>query len=124
VEYAGDKTRFVGYEHLQADAKVIALYVDGAPVSEVRAGQKAIVVLDATPFYAESGGQVGDKGELAGSGGTFEVLDTQKIQPDVFGHHGIVKTGSIEFGDTVRAQVDGALRARTVRNHSATQLMH
>jgi alanyl-tRNA synthetase len=124
VEYAGDKTRFVGYEHLQADAKVIALYVDGAPVSEVRAGQKAIVVLDATPFYAESGGQVGDKGELAGSGGTFEVLDTQKIQPDVFGHHGIVKTGSIEFGDTVRAQVDGALRARTVRNHSATHLMH
>jgi alanyl-tRNA synthetase len=124
VEYAGDKTRFVGYEHLQSEAKVIALYVDGTPVSEVRAGSSAIVVLDTTPFYAESGGQVGDRGEIVGPGGTFEVLDTQKILPDVFGQHGVVKTGSIEFGDAVRAQVDGALRARTMRNHSATHLMH
>ena len=124
VDYAGDKTRFVGYEHLQSQAKVVALYVDGSLVSEVRAGQRAIVVLDTTPFYAESGGQVGDRGEIVGPGGTFEVLDTQKIMPDVFGHHGVVKTGSIEFGDTVRAQVDGRLRARTMRNHSATHLMH
>ncbi|HXF44901.1 MAG TPA: alanine--tRNA ligase [Burkholderiaceae bacterium] len=124
VEYAGDRTRFVGYEHLAAEAKVVALYVDGSPVAEVRAGQTAIVVLDTTPFYAESGGQVGDRGEIVGPGGTFEVLDTQKIMPDVFGHHGVVKTGSIEFGDTVRAQVDGRLRARTMRNHSATHLMH
>ncbi|MFN3565283.1 MAG: alanine--tRNA ligase [Burkholderiaceae bacterium] len=124
VEYAGDRTRFVGYEHLQTEARVVALYVDGAPVSEVRSGQRAIVVLDTTPFYAESGGQVGDRGQIVGPGGTFEVLDTQKIMPDVFGHHGVVKTGSIEFGDTVRAQVDGRLRARTMRNHSATHLMH
>jgi alanyl-tRNA synthetase len=124
VEYAGDKTRFVGYEHLAAEAKVAALYVDGTPVAEVRAGQHAIVVLDTTPFYAESGGQVGDRGEIVGPGGTFEVLDTQKIMPDVFGHHGVVKSGSLEFGDTVRAQVDGRLRARTMRNHSATHLMH
>jgi alanyl-tRNA synthetase len=124
VDYAGDKTRFVGYEHLQAEAKVVALYVDGTPVAEVRAGQRAVVVLDTTPFYAESGGQVGDRGEIVGPGGAFEVLDTQKIMPDVFGHHGMVKSGSIEFGDIVRAQVDGRLRARTMRNHSATHLMH
>jgi len=124
VEYGGDKTRFVGYEHLQADAKVNALYVDGAAVNEIGAGTQAIVVLDTTPFYAESGGQVGDSGELVGSRGTFEVQDTQKIQPDVFGHHGRLKTGSLRVGEKLRAQVDGKRRARTVRNHSATHLMH
>jgi alanyl-tRNA synthetase len=124
VEYAGDKTRFVGYEHLLAEAKVTALYVGGTAVNEIGAGAEAMVVLDTTPFYAESGGQVGDAGELTGSRGTFEVQDTQKIQPDVFGHRGVLKTGALRVGEKVRAQVDGERRARTVRNHSATHLMH
>jgi len=128
VEYSGGKTKFVGYEHLTADAKVVGLYVDGTPVSEVRAGvegsKRAIIVLDATPFYAESGGQVGDRGEIVGSGGTFEVQDTQKIQAEVFGHHGRLVSGSIEFGDKVTARVNATLRARTMHNHSATHLMH
>jgi alanyl-tRNA synthetase len=124
VEYAGAKTRFTGYDYLSGEGKVVALYVDGAPVNEIRAGQHGIIVLDATPFYAESGGQVGDKGELVGSGGSFEVSDTQKIQPDVFGHHGVLKTGSIEFGDKVTARVNTTLRTRSMHNHSATHLMH
>ena len=128
VEYDGAKTRFVGYDHLTTEAKVVGLYVDSTPVSEVRAGQegaeRAIVVLDATPFYAESGGQVGDRGEIVGAGGTFEVHDTQKIQPEVFGHHGALKTGSIEFGDKVTARVNVAWRTRSMHNHSATHLMH
>jgi alanyl-tRNA synthetase len=124
VEFSGAKTRFVGYEHLSAPAKVVGLYVAGSAVNEVRAGQDAIVVLDATPFYAESGGQVGDRGELLGDGGVFEVADTLKIQPDVFGHHGRLRTGSLEFGDTVTARVNLDLRARTTHNHSATHLMH
>src|SRR5215471_10390789 len=124
VEYAGDKTRFVGYEYLQAEAKVTALFVGGTAVDEIAAGTEAMVVLDTTPFYAESGGQVGDAGELTGSRGTFEVKDTQKIQPDVFGHQGALKTGALRVGEKVRAQVDGERRARTVRNHSATHLMH
>ena len=124
VEYAGDRTRFVGYEHLKAEAKVSALYVGGTAVDEITAGTQAMVVLDTTPFYAESGGQVGDAGELTGSRGTFEVQDTQKIQPDVFGHQGALKTGALRIGEKVRAQVDGERRARTVRNHSATHLMH
>ncbi|HYS12169.1 MAG TPA: alanine--tRNA ligase, partial [Burkholderiaceae bacterium] len=124
IEYAGDKTRFVGYEHLNAEATVKALYAEGSAVDEIGAGTRAIVVLDTTPFYAESGGQVGDAGQLIGSRGTFEVQDTQKIQPDVFGHHGVLKTGALRVGEKVRAQVDGERRARTVRNHSATHLMH
>ena len=128
VEYAGSKTRFVGYDHLTAEAKVVGLYVDGVAVNELRAGQdgaeRAIIVLDATPFYAESGGQVGDRGEIVGSGGTFEVLDTQKIQADVSGHHGRLARGSIEFGEKVTARVNITLRARTMHNHSATHLMH
>ncbi len=128
VEYSGGKTRFVGYDHLTAEAKVAGLYVDGTPVNEVRAGEagseRAIIVLDTTPFYAESGGQVGDRGEIVGPGGTFEVIDTQKIQADVFGHHGRLVSGSIEFGDKVSARVNVTLRARTMHNHSATHLMH
>jgi len=124
VDYAGAKTRFTGYDYLSGEGKVVALYVDGTAVNEIRAGQSGIVVLDATPFYAESGGQVGDRGELIGSGGTFDVTDTQKIQPDVFGHHGVLKTGSIEFGDKVTARVNTTLRTRSMHNHSATHLMH
>ncbi|HUN92554.1 MAG TPA: alanine--tRNA ligase [Burkholderiaceae bacterium] len=124
VDYAGERTRFVGYDAMQADARVVGLYVDGTPVSEARVGQKVIVVLDTTPFYAESGGQVGDTGEISGPGGTLRVGDTQKIQADVVGHHGEIVAGSIEFGDRVVARVDAARRTRSMLNHSATHLMH
>jgi len=124
--YHGALTQFEGYDHLETEAKVLALYVGGAAVEQVSAGQDAIVVLDATPFYAESGGQVGDTGQLLGAQGTatFAVLDTQKIQPNVFGHHGKLTAGTLKLGQQVSAQVDTAYRARTVRNHSATHLMH
>ncbi len=124
--YHGALTQFEGYEHLQTEAKVLALYVGGAAVDQISAGQDAIVVLDTTPFYAESGGQVGDTGQLlaAQTAATFAVLDTQKIQPNVFGHHGKLTAGTLKLGQQVSAQVDTDYRARTVRNHSATHLMH
>jgi alanyl-tRNA synthetase len=125
VEYQGAKTEFKGYETLAVDdAQVIALYRDGTSVSSLKAGESAIVVLDRTPFYAESGGQAGDAGELVAAGGTFTVADTQKIQANVFGHHGALETGALAVGDTVAARVDAVRRARTMRNHSATHLMH
>ncbi|WP_198118439.1 alanine--tRNA ligase [Massilia rhizosphaerae] len=124
VEYSGEKTRFVGYESLAHNSRVVALYTAGAPVHELKAGQDGIVVLDTTPFYAESGGQVGDKGLLKSPGGVFEVEDTLKIQAEVFGHHGVLQSGSLKVGDMVDAQVDEVKRARTIRNHSATHLMH
>lgn len=125
IEYSGDKTKFVGYEELHHQGKVIALYVDGTPVNQVAAGQAAIVVLDVTPFYAESGGQCGDSGVLKNDTGVlFRVDDTQKIQADVFGHHGVLQAGSLTLGQAVQAQVNVELRAQTVRNHSATHLMH
>jgi alanyl-tRNA synthetase len=124
VEYAGDKTKFVGYESLVHNTHVLALYSEGVSVQELKAGQEGIVVLDTTPFYAESGGQVGDHGVIASAAGQFEVEDTLKIQADVFGHHGVLRSGSLKVGDTVDAQVDQAKRARTIRNHSATHLMH
>ncbi|MGB9149175.1 MAG: alanine--tRNA ligase [Burkholderiales bacterium] len=125
LNYSGAKTAFHGYDKLVLDSTLItALYVDGAAVNEIRAGQSGVVVLDNTPFYAESGGQVGDSGTLEKSGAQFEVADTQKIQAEVFGHHGILKSGSLKIGDSVSAKVNGAIRARTVRNHSATHLMH
>jgi alanyl-tRNA synthetase len=125
IEYNGEKSKFVGYEQLSYDSKVIALYVDGAAVQKIEAGQAAIVVLDVTPFYAESGGQCGDAGVLqAANGVAFAVADTQKIQADVFGHHGTLSAGSLAVGDAVSAQVDKVLRAHTIRNHSATHLMH
>jgi len=123
-EYGGGKTRFVGYDHLKANASIVALYVDGTPVDAIDAGENAVVVLDTTPFYAESGGQVGDSGEVIGDGAHFEVVDTQKIQPDVFGHHGILQSGRLAIGDHVLAEVDAGKRARSMRNHSATHLMH
>jgi alanyl-tRNA synthetase len=127
LEYKGAKTGFRGYETMSEEGRVVALYREGSPVDRLGAGEEGIVVLDRTPFYAESGGQVGDRGELT-KGGTcltlFEVQDTQKIQPDVFGHHGLVKTGELALGDTVAAQVDLDKRARTMRHHSATHLMH
>jgi len=124
VEYSGAKTTFIGYESLVHNSHVLALYAGGAPVQELKAGQDGIVVLDTTPFYAESGGQVGDKGLLKSPGGVFEVEDTLKIQADVFGHHGVLQSGSLKVGDAVDAQVDEVKRARTIRNHSATHLMH
>ncbi|MGE4125312.1 MAG: alanine--tRNA ligase [Pusillimonas sp.] len=124
LSYSGVETRFEGYEHLQAEGRVTALYVDGSAVNSVNAGQEAVVVLDVTPFYAESGGQVGDAGVLTTATACFDVADTQKIQNQVFGHHGVLKQGQLSVGDTVTAQVDTARRARTVRNHSATHLMH
>jgi alanyl-tRNA synthetase len=124
VEYSGDKTRFVGYDALAHDAKVLALYVDGSAVQKIEAGQDAIVVLDTTPFYAESGGQVGDSGILEAASALFDVADTLKIQAEVFGHHGNLRSGSLAVGAKLSAKVDTAVRGRTIRNHSATHLMH
>jgi alanyl-tRNA synthetase len=124
LDYAGAATTFHGYDTLAHDATVLALYRDGSAVDELREGEVGVVVLDHTPFYAESGGQAGDRGVLQGSNGAFEVEDTQKIQAQVFGHHGIVKTGALKAGEPVLAKVDADNRARTMRNHSATHLMH
>ncbi|MFZ6690952.1 alanine--tRNA ligase [Undibacterium sp. SXout20W] len=125
IDYSGDKTTFVGYDQLQYDAKIVALYVDGSAVNEVKAGQHAIVVLDTTPFYAESGGQCGDSGVLIGSdGAVFDVSDTLKVQADVFGHHGVLKSGTLTIVQSVKAEVATDIRAQTMRNHSATHLMH
>ncbi len=124
LEYAGGRTEFRGYDTLGVSSKVVALYREGAQVQALRSGEIGAVVLDQTPFYAESGGQVGDRGEIVGSGGTFVVDDTQKIQPDVFGHHGTLKSGTLKVGDRVEAKVNEALRQSTMRNHSVTHLMH
>jgi alanyl-tRNA synthetase len=124
LEYSGGKTEFRGYDTLGVAAKVVALYREGTQVDGLRSGESGTVVLEQTPFYAESGGQVGDKGEIVASGGTFAVDDTQKIQPDVFGHHGTLKSGALKVGDKVEAKVDAGLRRRTMGNHSVTHLMH
>jgi alanyl-tRNA synthetase len=125
LAYEGADTRFEGYESVELDnVRVVALYADGTAVDRIQAGQDAVVVLDATPFYAESGGQVGDTGLLEAVGVRFAVADTQKIQAGVFGHHGKLESGTLAVGDAVLARVDAVRRARTVRNHSATHLMH
>ncbi|MBK9445095.1 MAG: alanine--tRNA ligase [Betaproteobacteria bacterium] len=124
IDYSGPATNFHGYTQLEAKANVLALYKDGVAVNELCEGDLGIVVLDDTPFYAESGGQVGDCGVLQSVHGIFAVEDTQKIQAAVFGHHGVVKTGKITVGNGVAAKVDIAARNRTQRHHSATHLMH
>jgi alanyl-tRNA synthetase len=125
LEYSGASTTFHGYEKLIHDtATVTAIYVDGTAVPEARSGDDAVIVLDHTPFYAESGGQVGDVGELRNAGSRFVVEDTIKVQAAVFGHHGRVAEGTIKVGDALNAKVDADKRAKTVRNHSATHLMH
>ncbi|HSD59438.1 MAG TPA: alanine--tRNA ligase [Burkholderiales bacterium] len=124
LDYAGQKTEFRGYETLEAEGRVTALYKDGTPVSFIESGDTAVAVLDRTPFYAESGGQVGDQGELQAAGGTFEVADTRKIQAEVFGHQGVLTHGRLAVGDGVIAKVNAVARARTAFNHSATHLMH
>jgi alanyl-tRNA synthetase len=124
VEYHGEPTEFCGYETLEAEGTVVAIYREGTQVEEIQSGESAAVVLDRTPFYAESGGQVGDRGEVVGSGGTFIVDDTQKIQAEVFGHQGRLTTGRLRVGESVKARVDAVARARAAWNHSATHLMH
>ncbi len=157
LEYTGSGNEFVGYDKLETTTKIVAIYADGTPVNLLNEGQAGVVVLESTPFYAESGGQVGDEGWLVrspspqpspqrgegvnagellplplGEGGgegpsattVFTVHDTQKIKANVFGHHGSLTRGSLQVGDTVTAQVNTATRAQTVRNHSATHLMH
>jgi alanyl-tRNA synthetase len=127
LDYEGVKTAFRGYDVLSEQGRVVALYREGSPVDRLGQAEEGVVVLDRTPFYAESGGQVGDRGELTKGGvclTLFEVQDTQKVQPEVFGHHGVVKTGELAVGDVVAAQVDLDKRARTMRHHSATHLMH
>ena len=124
IEYSGVKTKFVGYDTLVDSGTIVALYVGGTAVQAVAAGQQAIVVLDHTPFYAESGGQAGDSGVLEIAGAEFEVGDTQKIQADVFGHHGTLASGALKVGDKVSAKVNATARAATMRNHSATHLLH
>ena len=124
LEYSGQATAFHGYTTLEKNALVLALYKDGVAVNQLTEGDLGVVVLDHTPFYAESGGQIGDSGELKSSDGIFAVEDTQKIQAAVFGHHGTLKTGVLNIGDTLTAKVDMRARANTMRNHSATHLMH
>ena len=124
LEYAGSGNEFVGYGALQASAKVLALYRDGVPVAELKHGQAGVVVLEATPFYAESGGQVGDSGRLHSGSAHFAVADTQKIKADVYGHHGQLEAGTLAVGDHVLAEVDEARRAAIARHHSATHLLH
>ncbi|MCR4297362.1 MAG: alanine--tRNA ligase [Gallionella sp.] len=124
LEYEGPATIFHGYDLLESRGNILALYKDGTPVNELNEGDIGVAVLDDTPFYAESGGQVGDCGELRGTHGILAVEDTQKIQATVFGHHGVVKTGKLTVGNGVTARVDVTARSRTVRNHSATHLMH
>lgn len=116
-------SEFKGYDHLELNGKVTALFIDGKAVDSVSAGQEAVVILDQTPFYAESGGQVGDKGELKGAGFSFAVSDTQKYGQAI-GHIGKVASGSLKVGDAVQADVDEARRQRIRLNHSATHLMH
>ena len=137
LDYSGAGHAFTGYSLLEEPAKVVALYLAGAAVQSLNAGQNGIVVLNTTPFYAESGGQVGDQGSISarpelveGQASTssarteFLVDDTQKIKADVFGHHGNVSQGTLKVGDAVTAQVSTAIRAAIIRNHSATHLMH
>lgn len=124
LEYIGQSTEFFGYETLQQEAQVLALYREGSRTEFIEAGDEAVIVLDRTPFYAESGGQMGDRGELLSGGGTFSVQDTQKIQAGVFGHHGVLRSGRIAAGDPIIAKVDPMARAHAACNHSATHLLH
>ncbi|MDP2254631.1 MAG: alanine--tRNA ligase, partial [Polaromonas sp.] len=124
LDYTGAGHKFTGYELMEEPARVVALYKDGASVQQLQEGDAGAVVLDTTPFYAESGGQVGDCGTIAAEGVQFGVEDTQKIKSDVFAHHGTQTQGTLKVGDTVKASVDTARRHATMRNHSVTHLMH
>ncbi|QNP48921.1 alanine--tRNA ligase [Diaphorobacter aerolatus] len=124
LEYAGDVNTFTGYEKLAESAKVLALYREGESVNELKVGESGVVVLDTTPFYAESGGQVGDQGKITAGTTVFKVEDTLKVKAEVFGHHGTLESGALKVGDAVQAEVDTQLRAATMRNHSVTHIMH
>ncbi|HUP91068.1 MAG TPA: alanine--tRNA ligase [Solimonas sp.] len=125
INYDGADTCFIGYDGLAHEsARVLAIHHDGQWVNELSAGQAGVVVLDHTPFYAESGGQVGDSGELTSGLARFEVRDTLKVRGGVFGHHGQLAAGALRVGDMVRAAVTESVRRATMRNHSATHLMH
>ncbi len=124
LEYTGAGNEFVGYEHLTVTTEVVAIYVDGTRAEALKEGQSGVVVLATTPFYGESGGQVGDAGAIFSDHALFEVADTQKIKADVFGHHGMLKSGTLTVGDGVTAHVNSSLRVATQRNHSVTHLMH
>ncbi|NOL51687.1 alanine--tRNA ligase [Pelistega suis] len=124
LSYSGQNTDFQGYVTLETEAKILAIYQDGTSVQEAAEGTDVVVVLDQTPFYAESGGQVGDAGALTGFGNAVDVYDTQKITANVFGHYGTVSLGQIKVGDAVQAHVNVQRRVSITRNHSATHLMH
>ena len=125
LDYTGPDTAFHGYEHLVCEhSKVLAIYVDGAPVARARAGDDVVIVLDHTPFYAESGGQVGDSGELRNARAQVIVEDTVKVKAAVHGHQGRIVEGEVEVGDGLVARVNADERVRTMRNHSVTHLMH
>ncbi len=124
LDYTGEGNAFVGYDRLESTAKIVALYHEGVSVAALNSGQQGVVVLDATPFYSESGGQVGDVGVLSSGSARFEVGDTQKIKADVFGHQGNIAQGTFNVGDSVAAKVDVPVRNAAMRNHSATHLMH
>ena len=124
LDYSGPATPFEGYEHLTIATEIIALYADGTGVDALLAGQAGSIVLARTPFYAESGGQVGDAGAIFADHGLFEVHGTQKLKADVWVQHGTLATGTLRVGDAVTAHVNASLRAATMRNHSATHLMH
>ena len=122
--FDGEKTEFVGYDNLRQEARIVALYKEGSQVNEITAGDEAVIVLDRSPFYAESGGQAGDIGEIVSGHGSFVVEDTQKIQAEVFGHKGRLATGKLVVGEHINAQVNTEARQRAAYNHSATHLMH
>ncbi len=127
LEYSGSDTRFEGYDSSSVDAHVLALYKDGQAVNSLNAGDQGVVVLDCTAFYAEGGGQVGDRGEIIAAGGVgalFDVVDTQKVTATAFGHHGTLARGQLQVGDSVQATIDLHARRATERNHSATHLLH
>jgi alanyl-tRNA synthetase len=124
LEYTGQGNEFLGYEQLTSTTTVVAIYADDVSATALNDGETGIVVLAATPFYGESGGQIGDAGAIFCDHALFEVADTQKIKADVFAHHGVLKSGALKVGDTVTAHVNASQRAATVRNHSATHLMH
>ena len=124
LDYKGGQTTFHGYETLQHDGQILAIYKQGSAVDFIEAGDEAVVVLDQTPFYAESGGQVGDSGDLLAANGTFAVTDTQKIQAGVFGHKGLLRSGRLVVRDNVQARVNPQTRVSTANNHSATHLLH
>jgi alanyl-tRNA synthetase len=124
LDYQGPSTNFVGYQDLKVSAKVLAMFVNSQPVEQISEHQEASIVLDVSPFYAESGGQVGDQGLLSNATVHFQVSDTQKIKSDVFAHFGVLSQGQLKVGDTIEARVNQDARLATARHHSATHLMH